>query len=237
MEVLPNGHTLDIPEGCFPLSTDSVALADFVRLPRRARVLDLGSGCGTLGLLLCDRDAQCRVTGVELDACAHQAALENILRNQLCPRMESVCADLRSVSVRFSPGSFDCCISNPPYFFGGPASRTVPLARRQDACPPEAVFQAAAWAIRYGGDFFVVHRPESLAQLTALGAGQGLEAKRLRLLRHRPGGPVCLILLQFRKGAKPGLKWEEAVIAPTHAEAGSAQRYGVAGDNPSPHKR
>ena len=50
MEYLPNGFSLEIPQGCFPLSTDSMVLAHFVRLPRNARVLDLGSGCGTLGL-------------------------------------------------------------------------------------------------------------------------------------------------------------------------------------------
>ena len=53
METLLNGFTLDIPRGCFPLSTDSMVLSWFARLPKNARVLDLGSGCGTLGVLLC----------------------------------------------------------------------------------------------------------------------------------------------------------------------------------------
>ena len=53
MEQLPNEFTLNLPEGAFPLSTDSMVLSHFVRLPKNARVLDLGSGCGTLGLLLC----------------------------------------------------------------------------------------------------------------------------------------------------------------------------------------
>ena len=70
MEYLPNGVTLEVPPGSFPLSTDSMALAHFVRLPRNARVLDLGSGCGTLGLLLCSVDSACRVTGVELSPSA-----------------------------------------------------------------------------------------------------------------------------------------------------------------------
>ena len=68
MEYLPNGFTLNIPAGAFPLSTDSMALAHFVKLPRGSRVLDLGSGCGTLGLLLCAGDENCHVTGIELDA-------------------------------------------------------------------------------------------------------------------------------------------------------------------------
>lgn len=215
MEHLPNDLTLEIPEGTFPLSTDSMVLAHFVRLPKNARALDLGSGCGTLGLLLCAQDKSCSVTGIELEETAHQAALENIRRNALAPRMESICADLRSVSERFSPGSFDLCVSNPPYFSGGPASRETPLARREDACTPAELFRAAAWALKYGGDFFLVHRPERLAELIARGAEAGLEAKRLLLVRHRSEAPVSIIALQFRKGAKPGLLWEEQTLYQT----------------------
>ena len=66
MEKLHNGFTLELCEGAFPLSTDSIALAGFAKLPKNAKVLDLGSGCGTLGLLLCARFGDCAVTGIEL---------------------------------------------------------------------------------------------------------------------------------------------------------------------------
>ena len=56
METLYNGYSLEIAPGAFPLSTDSMVLADFVKLPKHARVLDLGSGCGTLGVMLCAKD-------------------------------------------------------------------------------------------------------------------------------------------------------------------------------------
>ena len=212
MEYLPNGYTLELAEGTFPLSTDSMVLSHFAKLPRNARVLDLGSGCGTLGLLLCSKDPLCSVTGIELDKKAHLAALDNIRRNGLTSRMDSLCADLRSVSGMFSPGSFHVCISNPPYFSGGPASRAVPLARREDCCTPADLFRAAGHALKYGGDFFLVHKPERMAQLIAEGSRVGLEAKRLCLLRHKPNTPVNLILLQFRKGGKPGLLWEEITL-------------------------
>ena len=212
MEYLPNGYTLEAAPGSFPLSTDSMVLSYFARLPKNASVLDLGSGCGTLGLLLCSREEGCRVTGIELDPCAHAAAEENIRRNGLGHRMESICADLRTVPERFAPGSFSCCISNPPYFSGGPASRTLPLARREDACTPEELMGSAAWALKFGGDLFLVHKPERLAELIATAGRFRLEAKRLCLLRHRPDASVNLILLQFRKGAKPGLLWEEITL-------------------------
>ena len=212
MEQLPNGITLNLPEGAFPLSTDSMVLSHFVRLPKNARVLDLGSGCGTLGLLLCAVNEGCRVTGVELSRDAHLAALDNIRRNGLTARMESICADVRQVPGSFPPGSFDVCVSNPPYFSGGPASRSAALARREDACSPADLFGAAAWALKFGGDFFLVHRPERLAELIIRGSEVNLEAKRLCLVRHRADSPVNLVLLQLRKGGKPGLIWEEWIL-------------------------
>ncbi len=212
MEILPKGFTLELSAGAFPLSTDSMLLSHFVKLPKNARVLDLGSGCGTLGLLLCAKGAACHVTGIELEETAHLAALENIARNQISSCMESICADLRSVSERFSPGQFSVCVSNPPYFSGGPASTRTPLARREDACTPEDLFRSAAWALKYGGDFFLVHKPDRLAELIATAAPYQLEAKRLCLVRHKPDSPTNLILLHFRKGAKPGLILEELIL-------------------------
>jgi tRNA1(Val) A37 N6-methylase TrmN6 len=217
MEHLPNGFTLELTPGAFPLSTDTMVLAAFLRLPKNARVLDLGSGCGTLGLLVCAVSPGSTVTGIELDEKAHLGALENIARNDLQSRMDSICADLRQLPREFA-GRFDCCVSNPPYFSGGPASGRTPLARREDCCTPADLFTAAAKALKYGGDFFLVHKPERLAELIARGSERNLEAKRLLLLRHKQDGPIALICLQFRKGGKPGLLIEENCLFGTNNE-------------------
>lgn len=208
METLHNGYTLDVPSGSFPLSTDSMVLCDFVRLPKNATVLDLGSGCGTLGLLLCAKEETCHVTGLEIQPVSHQAALENIRRNGLQNRMQSTLTDLREACS----GNFHICVSNPPYYTAGPASIENATARRDDLCSSEALMQAASRSLRYGGDFFLVHKPEKLAHLCALGGKYQLEAKQLRLIRHREHGPVSLILLQFRKGGKPGLLMDEKFL-------------------------
>ena len=212
MEFLPNGYTLELCPGAFPLSTDSMVLSDFVRLKRNAKVLDLGSGCGTLGLLLCASDAGCTVTGLELEQQAHLQALLNIRSNGLEPRLYSICADLRSMPEEIRRQSFDCCVSNPPYFTGGALSQKTPLARQDETCSLADLFGAANYALRYGGDFFLVHKPEKLACLCMEAAKAGLEPKVLRLVRHNAHTLPNLILLQCRKGGKPGLRLEELTL-------------------------
>ena len=212
MEYLPNGITMDTSGGAFPLSTDSMILAHFAKLPKNANVLDLGSGCSTLGLLLCAKDATCSVTGIELSETAHLCGEDNIRRNHLDTRLKSICADLRQVPEMFQPGSFSCCISNPPYFSAGPSSKNHPSARREDTCSLKELISSGAWALKYGGDFFLVHRPERLAEIIARSSESGLEAKRLLLVRHRPESDISIIALQLRKGGKPDLQIEEACL-------------------------
>ena len=201
MEYLQNGITLELAPGSFPLSTDSIALASFVRLPKNARVLDLCAGCATLGLMLCAKDTTCRVTGIEIEEQDHLMALQNIRRNRLEQRLTSICADVKDGAA----GQFDVCVSNPPYFSGGFTSAATPNARQDRLCPPEVLFRTAERSLKFGGDFYMVHKPEMLGQLCGLAHENAMEAKELLLLRHAAAKPVSLILLKFRKGAKPGL--------------------------------
>ena len=145
MEHLHNGFTIDFSPGAFPLSTDSIVLSGFVKLPKNAKVLDLGSGCGTLGLLLCAKDGSCTVTGIELDFAAHAMALENASRNGIDSRLTSICGDFTSISQLAAPGSFSICVSNPPYFSSGPLSKTIPIARQEERCSLKELCDAATW--------------------------------------------------------------------------------------------
>lgn len=223
MEILHNGYTLEVHPGVFPFSTDSMVLSHFVRLPKNARVLDLGAGSGCIGLLLCAKDPLCAVTGLELEENACRCARENIRRNGLEERMTILHGDLKETPRLFPAGSFHCVISNPPYFGGGPASQTLHSARQEENCCLADVFQAAQWALQFGGDFYLVHRPDRLAEMIRLACSRQLEPKRLCLVRHRPGLPISLVLLACKKGGRPGLVWEEITLF--HSDGTPTQCY------------
>ena len=212
MEFLENGFTLELCPGAFPLSTDSVALAHFVKCRPGDTVLDLGAGCGTLGLMLCARHEALHITGVEIDENTHLQALQNAERNGISHRLTSICADVVSFHREVSPSSFSLCISNPPYFTGGPESQKTPAARKENSFSLDALFSVASKALKYGGDFYMVHRPERLAEIFAKASAQNLEPKNLLLLRHRQDGPVSLVLVHCKKGGKPGLLWQEEFL-------------------------
>lgn len=200
----------------FKLSTDSVLLADFAQVRGAKRGIDLGCGSGILSLLLAEKSAGLSMTGLELLPEAAAAARENAARNGPGGRIEVIEGDIRQHRALFRAGSFDLAVSNPPYFpaeRGAVAPRADRAAARAEAsCSLSELCDAAAFLLRTGGSFFLVHRPERLSELCACLSAHGLEPKRLRLVCHRADSAPSLILLEARRGGKPGLQIEPMLV-------------------------
>lgn len=208
-EQLHSGLQICQPDGCFRMSTDSVLVANFMQLRPGIHIADLGCGSGNIAFLLAGRQPDCTVTGYELQELAANAARENVRVNDLSHRITIEQGDLRRIRELSPPGRFDAAVSNPPYFPVGSgktaASPTLQIARSEQTCNLEQLCQAAAWLVRTGGSFTLVHKPERLCDLLCTLRQVGLEPKRLRFVRHHPGAEAALVLLDSRRGGKPGL--------------------------------
>ena len=228
-ELLFGTIRMHIPDAQFCVSTDSMVLADFCRLPSRARVLDLGCGCGTLGLLLCAANESCTVTGVELDPAAHAIAEENIARSGLSARMRALLGDVREIRTLLPAGGFDAVVSNPPYFpvGSGRSSAAQEQAREERTLTLSQLCAAAAWLLPSGGRFALVHRPERLCDIFCTLRAHGLEPKRLQFVRHTAAAPVCLVLIEARRGGKSGLRYAPDFIE-FHPDGTETEQYRAA---------
>jgi tRNA1(Val) A37 N6-methylase TrmN6 len=83
--------------------------------PEARRALDLGSGKGTVAMLLLQRLPGCRVMGVEALAVSHELALRNSRLNRLAERWEPRLGDLRDPSVLAGEPAFDLVTGAPPF--------------------------------------------------------------------------------------------------------------------------
>lgn len=200
----------------FRLSTDCVLLADFVNLSSASRGIDLGCASGAIGLLLLNRSARLHMTGLELVPEAAELARENMEINSLSSRSRIVTGDIRQHRSLFTSGSFDLVVSNPPYFPLGSgmlspdANRAA--ARGEVSCTLEDICSAAAFLCRTGGSFCMVHKPERLSEALCCMSRHGIEPKRLRLVCHRAELAPNLVLIEGRRGGKPGIKIEPNLI-------------------------
>lgn len=196
--------------GHFKLGTDSILLADFANLASLKNGIDLGCGSGILPLLLLLRSDKLKMTGLELLPSAADAATENMAKNSLEDRCRIVCGDIKNCRNLFRSGEFDLVISNPPYFpaksgISSPDSDRA-CARTELDCSLPDICSAAAYLCRTGGTFCIVHRAERMAELICRLSASGLEPKRLRTVAHSAASSPSLVLIEAKRGAKPGLK-------------------------------
>lgn len=222
MEVLWNGITME--DGPFRLGTDSVACAWFSSFPANSRICDLGCGSGAISLMLLASDPTLHVTGVELMKEAAVLAAENASRNNLPYTV--IHGDLRKIRELLPAGSMDGVVSNPPYFpvgSGFAAKGVLARVRSEETCTLSQLTAAAAWLMKTGGRFVLVHRPERLADLIWHLRKDSLEPKRIRFVRHKSDAPVSLVLLEARKGGHPGLVYEQDLIL--FDDSGETQEY------------
>jgi SAM-dependent methyltransferase len=119
------------PEHGFRFAVDSLLLAGFA--PRADRVLDLGTGCGVIGLgYLLLHEAGPTVLGVDSNARMISCARLNAKRLGLSPSFQPLLADV--VEIRrdqdLQPESFDLVLLNPPFRIPGSGRLSVnPLKR------------------------------------------------------------------------------------------------------------
>ena len=84
-------------------------------------------------------------------------------------------------------------------------------ARGETRCSLEEVCRAAAWLCRTGGGVFFVHKPERLSELLCGMTACGIEPKRLRPVCKRLDSAPSLVLVEGRRGGRPGLRIEPAL--------------------------
>ena len=184
--------------------------------------LDLGCGTGLLSLLLLQRQPDLFVTGVEIQEAAAALARKASTENNLEDRLSVCCADLRQIRSHFPTGSFDLCISNPPYYAPGRGKVSAALgsARSELTCTLEDVCAAAAWLLRWGGNFCLVHKPERLSDVLCAMREHKIEPKQLRFVCKNAAAAPSLFLCEGRRGGNSGL----AVLPPLLLDTPEGQR-------------
>lgn len=187
------------PERGYRFSIDSVLLAGFAAPFCRGAVLDLGTGCGVL-LLLLSRLSPRRVsgTGVELQGDLLAFARDNFRENGLSGRLVAVPGDVRGDIPGVEPGSFDLVVSNPPYIRAGRGRRNPDpgkeAARHEVTCTLPELFSSAARYLAADGRFALILPYPRRAEIESCAAKEGLRVECLRPVHPRDGEPPYRLL-------------------------------------------
>lgn len=197
----------------YRFAIDAVLLAGLTRVHPQDRVIDLGTGCGVIPLILAYRNLGKRIVGLEIQPELVELAKQNVQVNGFAGKVKIHHRDFREVSEDFRPASFDLVISNPPYRCLR-SGRLNPdgqraIARHELKSSVTDVIRVASTLLGHGGRLSIVYPATRLAHLLVTAHGYLLIPKRLTMIYTDAASVARLVHLECKKGAG-----EELQIAP-----------------------
>lgn len=98
------------------VGTDGVLLGSWCDVSHASSVLDVGTGCGLIAMMIAQRNATATIDAIDIDADSVQEATGNFATCPWSERLHAVHADFTTYEC---PKNYDLIVSNPPFFTNG----------------------------------------------------------------------------------------------------------------------
>ena len=193
----------------YRFSIDAVILSHHVQPRPGDALIDLGTGCAIVPLILAYRHPDIYVRGIELQPSLAEIARINVAENRLQAQIEIYCMDLRLLDQRALAPPADIVTANPPFRKRNSGrlnpDRQSAVARHEIESTLPEVAAAACRLLRNGGRFVVVYTADRTTDLLCGLRAAGIEPKRCRMVHSKRGGRAGLVLVEGVKGGRPGI--------------------------------
>lgn len=197
-------------------SIDDVATAweAATAMPHATRVLDLGTGLGSVSISLAHALPDARIVGVEAQEISFRLLGANVTRNGLSERLRIEHGDIRDAAlidrVTREEGPFELVTGTPPYFL--PHEATQPPdpqkahARFELRGGVEVYLRAAKRAVSETGAIVICASVKQRTRLDDAIASEGLVLHATRELIPRDGKDALFLLVTLRRTGLTGME-------------------------------
>ena len=193
----------------YRFSVDAVLLADHVRPKPGETVLELGTGCGIIALILAYRYPGIKISAVEVQKDMASLAVRNVAENHFSDRVSVCYQDMKNLPDANIPGPVDWVISNPPYRKAR-SGRVNPdpqraIARHEIMVNLADVVAVSRRMLKTGGRLVTVYPAERLVDVLVEMRAAGIEPKKLRMIHSQANARAKRVLVQGALGMRSGL--------------------------------
>ena len=200
---------------CFGI--DSVILSDFAKnIKSGSTVLDLGTGTGIISILLCGKTNLKEIIGIEIQQDMCEMANRSIILNNLQNKFKIINDDIKNINKIFLGKNIDVIVTNPPYKKENSGlkseNESQRIARHEVKCNLEDIIRNSANVLKDKGEFYMVHKPERLADITQNLRKYKLEPKIIKFVYSKINEDAKLVLIKAVKHANSFLKVEKPLI-------------------------
>lgn len=207
------------PDTGYRFSIDAILLSEFVSTRRGDIVVDLGTGCGIIPLVLLLTRSIDYALGLEIQAELAEQAARNAVLNGFDHKMGVIIGDIKHPPL--SPSSADVVICNPPYR-RKESGRVNPdpqraIARHEILTSLSDILDAARRILRVKGRLSMIYPATRLVDIFVRMRGYNLEPKRLRIVYPDLESEVKLVLIEACLGGREGLKILPPLLDPNNS--------------------
>ena len=210
MEFSHNGKNLILyyDDNYFKITTDNLALANFIKIKSKDKLLvEFGSGLLSIPLLLSAKDNN-----------ASRLSEISIKDNHLEDKIKVINDDIKNINKYFAINSIDIIVCNPPYFLVDNESTTsdkeyLKMARHEGDMTISDVARLSKIYLRDRGSLFLVSRADRLFEIRDVLIKNNLAVKEMQFIYHDLEKCGKLVLIEARKSGKEhGLKVLKPII-------------------------
>ncbi len=202
---------------CFGI--DSIILSDFAKkIKNKSKVVDLGTGTGVIGLLLCKKTQLDSIIGVEIQSEVSDMARRSVKLNKLEDRFNIINADVKEIFEKniLEKNCYDVVVMNPPYKEIGTGERNENekklISRHEIKAKLEDFINVGSKLLKDKGEMYLVHKPERMAEILVKLKEYKLEPKELQIVYAKEETDASLILIKAVKNGKKFLKIHEPIF-------------------------
>ena len=167
------------------VGTDGVLLGAWC--PSSTRVLDVGTGCGLVALMVAQRCPEAHVEGIDIDEAAVEQAKEN--------GVQAFHATLQE----WQGGPYDLIVSNPPYFQNSLKNpdKGRQTARHTDTLSYTELLQHSARLLSENGQLALILPAEAETEVRELAATFQLSLTHVTRVYSKESKPARRVLMAF----------------------------------------
>ncbi|MCB2341978.1 tRNA1(Val) (adenine(37)-N6)-methyltransferase [Clostridium estertheticum] len=206
----------------FRFGVDAVLLANFVKVRKNAKVVDLCTGTGIIPFILAGKTTASNIIGVEIQEEFVDMANRSIEYNNLEDKIKFINGDLKDIELIKSIDKVDIVTVNPPYKLQNSGLISLndkdAIARHEICCTLEDVIIACRILLKDNGRMYMVHRPDRLADMLCTMRKHRIEPKRIRMVHPSVNKAPNIVLVEGQRDGGAFLKWDPPLYV--HVEDG-----------------
>ena len=199
---------------CFGI--DSVILSDFAKnIKVDSKVVDLGTGSGVIGLLLCKKTKLKEIIGVEIQDNVAEMAERSIKLNGLENKFKIFKVNIKELFKKkmLEKNKYDVVVMNPPYKEAGTGKTNENegklIARHEVKATLLDFIKTASELLKDRGELYIVHKPERTVDIMQKMRENKIEPKEIKIVYPYKNAGASIILIKGVKGGKKFLKIDE----------------------------